>query len=169
MSAYLLQDLIRVREHREDKASKAVTAAMRAVKEANEQLEARQKELKDYHIWRLQEEERLMDSIMKKPVRLGEITDLKAEIGFLREKEMAYKDAVTQAEAELDRARKALEEAKMVHKKAQQDLEKLLEHREAWKEEQSLEEERLSDLELEDFRSKPTLDLTPDPQVYEVH
>lgn len=153
MARYLLQDLIFVREHREDKASKAVTAARRVVVEAEQLVERRQQELEDYKVWRVAEERRLMDSIMLKPVKLGDITDLRLEIAGMREKELDYMDLLRKAEAELDRARELLEEARKAHIKATQELEKLVEHRQLWRREQALEEERLADLEMEDFTS----------------
>lgn len=170
MSGYFLKDLVRVREHREDKASKAVSMALRAVKEAEEELRNKQLELEQFHRFRLVEEERLMQEIMKKPVKLGDITDLKLDISFLREKELAYKDLVHQAEGALDRAKQALEEARAAHKKAQQDLEKLIEHRRSWQREDAFEQERLADVELEDFRGVSLDSLTPSLITgYELH
>lgn len=151
MSRYPLQDLIFVREHREDKASKAVTAARRVVMEAEQLVAQRQQELEDYKVWRVAEENRLMDSIMLKPVKLGDITDLRLEIAGMREKELDYIDRLRKAEADLDRAKEQLEEARKAHIRATQELEKLVEHRQIWKREQALEEERLADLEMEDY------------------
>ncbi|HSJ01072.1 MAG: type III secretion protein [Verrucomicrobium sp.] len=153
MARYLLQDLIFVREHREDKASKAVTMARRVVVEAEQLVARREKELEDYKVWRQEEEIRKLDSIMLKPVKLGDITDMRLEIAGMREKELDFIDLLRKAEGDLDKAREALEVARKAHIKATQELEKLVEHRELWRQEQSLEEERLADLELEDFIS----------------
>lgn len=169
MSRYLLQDLIFVREHREDKASKAVTVASRLVQEAEKALEQKKKEHADYHAWRLTEEERLIQSIMRKPVKVGDITDLRLEISLMREREMALLDQVNKAEGELDRARLALEEAKAVHRKATQDLEKLVEHRTQWQAEQRLDAERLEDLEMEDFHGRSATNLNPEGSSYELN
>lgn len=169
MSRYLLQDLIFVREHREDKASKAVTLARRAVQEAEQLVTERKKELADYHAWRLREEERLIQSIMRKPVKLGDITDMKLEIAQLREQEMALQDQLHKAEGELDRAREALEQARAAHRKATQDLEKLVEHRALWKREQELEIERLADLEMEDFQGPKKNHSIPEGTPYELN
>ncbi len=170
MSRYPLQDMVFVREHREDKASKAVTAARRVVLEAEKHLAAKQKELEEYAKWRVIEEERLIQSIMRRPVKLGDITDIRLEISALRERELDYIDQVRKAEGELDRARDELEKAKQAYKQATQDLEKLIEHRVTWQQEQNLEAERLADLELEDFISpKNDLNLQPDEASYELN
>ena len=158
MPRYPLHDMVFVREHREDKASKAVTKARRAVTEAQENLAAKKKTQEEFTAWSITEEERLIQSIMRKPVKLGDITDMRLEISSMRERELDYIDQVHKAEGELDRAKEALEEAKKVYRQATQDLEKLIEHRLAWQHEQNLEAERLADLELEDFTS-PSNDL----------
>lgn len=156
MPRYPLHDMVFVREHREDKANKAVMKARRVVVEAEENLAAKKKLQQDFTAWRIAEEERLIQSIMRRPVKLGEITDMRLEISSMRERELDYIDQVHKAEGELDRAKEALEEAKKAYKQATQDLEKLTEHRLAWQREQNLEAERLADLELEDF-TRPTL------------
>ncbi len=155
MPSYLLQDLVRVRELREDRASKALTKAQRVVEAAKQKLHQKLKELEEYREWRIQEEDRLIQSIMLKKVKLGEITDLRLEIAALREKELEHFDAVKKAEGELDRALEALELARKAHIRAIQELEKLLEHREAWQDEMKREAERLEELELEDFSMAP--------------
>ena len=150
-----------MREHREEKASKAVTLARRIVREAEDNLSSRKKAFDDYKAWRLVEEERLIQSIMRKPVKLGDITDLRLEISTMHERELDYQDQVTKAEGELDRARQELAQAQKAYREATQNLQKLLEHRELWQREQSFEAERLADLELEDFTSTGQLDLEP--------
>lgn len=170
MARYPLQDMVFVREHREDKASKAVTAARRAVLEAEQLLIARQRELDDYSKWRVIEEERLIQSIMRRPVRLGDITDIRLEISSIRERELDFIDQVRKAEGELDRAKDDLDRAKLIFKQATQDLEKLIEHRVSWQQEQNLEAERLADLELEDFIGpKNDLNLYPEENSYELN
>jgi hypothetical protein len=170
MSRYLLQDLIRVREHRENKASEAVMLARRAVADAEKVVAERTKEHAQFREWRIKEEERLIQSIMRKAVKIGDITDLRLEIASLHEREMALLDQIHKAEGDLDRARKALEEARVAHRKALQDLEKLIEHRSLWKVEQDLEAERLADLELEDFQGpKKDRQLNPERTSYELN
>lgn len=169
MSRYPLQDLIFVREHREDKASKAVTLARRSVLEAEQNVAEKLKALEDYAKWRVAEEERLIQSIMRKPVKLGDITDMRLEISHMRERELDYMDQLRKAEGELDRAKEELVQAQQAYKKATQELEKLVEHREIWKQELNLELERLADLELEDFSGIKNNDLHPEDASYELN
>jgi predicted nucleic acid-binding Zn-ribbon protein len=107
---------------------------------------------------------------MRRPVKLGDITDIRLEISSIRERELDFIDQVRKAEGELDRANEELEKAKQAFKQATQDLEKLLEHRVTWQDEQNLEAERLADLELEDFIGpKNDLNLHPDEASYELN
>lgn len=158
MARYFLQDLVFVREHREDKASKAVSIARRLVAKAEQLVAQRKKELEDYKVWRVEEEARMIQKIMRQKVKLGDITDLRLEITAMREKEFDYMDQLRKAEGELDLAKENLEKARLAHKKATQELEKLLEHRELWRREEYFEQERLADLESEDFHLKESLD-----------
>ena len=151
MSRYPLQDMVFVREHRQDKASKALNAARRVVLEAEQNLSEKERAQEEYSQFRVAEEERMMQSIMRRPVKLGDITDIRLEIATMRERELDFIDQVRKAEGELDRAREDLENARLAYKKATQDTEKLVEHRVSWQHEQDLEAERLADLELEDF------------------
>jgi hypothetical protein len=151
METYLLQDLVRVREFREDRAGKAVIRARSLVDAARLDLGKKEKELSAYQKWRVEEEDRLLQSILLKKVKLGEITDLRLDIAALRERELEHIDAVKRAEGDLDKALEELERTRLAHIRATQELEKLVEHREAWKDEMRLEGERVEDLEMEEF------------------
>lgn len=171
MERYPLQDMVFVRTHREDKASKALTIARRAVAEAERFLAQKQQELEEYAAWRAVEEERLIQSILKRPVKLGDITDIRFEITGMRDRELDCVDQVRKAEGELDRVKAEMEQAKVAYRKATQELEKLVEHRTAWQEEQNFEIERLADLELEDFigPKNQDLELQPEDSHYELN
>ena len=151
MSAYPLQDMVRVREHREDQATQAVTRAQRQLKEARAALERKQQELVDYTAWRLAEEKRLLDSLMRRQLKLGEISDVRATIGTFRDRELELKDEVVQHEKAVAKAETHLEECRQRQIQAVRDLEKLVEHRSIWQRARSLEQEIAEDLELEDF------------------
>lgn len=131
-----------------------MTRARSLVEEARRILRKREETLEAYKAWRLKEEDRMIQSIMLRKVRLGDITDLRLEIMALRETEFKHMDAVKQAEGELDRALEVLNQARLAHVKATQELEKLVEHRETWREEAKKESERLEDLEMEEFPYK---------------
>ena len=155
MKPYELKDMVRVRQHREEQASEAVAKARRLLAEARKLLEKAQKTLQDYAIWRVQEERRKLDGLMRRMLRLGELSDVRQEIAGLRDHEFTLVDAVKKAEAAVTAAQTALDEARRRHAEAVRELEKLLEHRSLWQAEVSREQQRVEDLELEEF-SRPT-------------
>ena len=66
MEKYPLAPLLKVREYREDAAKNALSAAERAVVEAQEAVERCRGELERYKVWRQEEVERRYDAIMGK-------------------------------------------------------------------------------------------------------
>jgi type III secretion protein O len=155
MRRYELQDMVRVRQHREEQASEAVAKARRVLAEAKRLLEKAEKTLADYAVWRVEEEKRKLDGLMRRMLRLGELSDVRQEIAALREHEFTLMDAVKQAEAAVAAAQAALDEARRKHAQAVRELEKLMEHRSLWQAEVSKEQQMAEDLELEEF-SRPT-------------
>ena len=73
MEKYPLAPLLRVREYREDAAKNALSAAERAVVEAQEAVERCRRELERYKVWRQEEVERRYDAIMGKGLSLKEL------------------------------------------------------------------------------------------------
>ena len=134
-----------------------VIRAKEALVNARKALAEREEELKAYKVWRIEEEDRLIQTILLKKVKVGDIHDLRLEIIALKNREFEMIDIVKQAEAAVDQAIEKLDEARKDHIKAVQELEKLLEHRKTWQEEERLENEMREDLELEDFITRPLL------------
>ena len=153
-SAYPLGSLVRVREYREQKASDELRKAIAAVEAAQKRLEAAIEALHRYRAWRIEEEERLMQTIMYKPVSLGRVGDVRAEIVELREAELQYVDAKAQAETALAAAIEARKAAAARYKQAVQAHQKLLRHQERWEAEYYFLLERAAEAELEEFQTK---------------
>ena len=81
MEKYPLAPLLKVREYREDAAKNALSAAERAVVEAQEAVERCRGELERYKVWRQEEVERRYDAIMGKGLSLKELDVFKAGLG----------------------------------------------------------------------------------------
>lgn len=152
MEEYPLQALLQVRRIRENKARTAVATAQKQLAAARALLEEKKVELENYRRWRVEEEERLLNDLIGKPVRVGVLTDTRMQIASMREKEIDYQDAIRQAEKKVDEAEEALADARRKLAKATREMLKLEEHRSIWREEQRLEQERFADAELEDFQ-----------------
>ncbi len=149
---YALQDLLKVRELREEAASKAVAKAQDKLKACEQYLEKKRKELADYKEWRPQEEKRMYDKIMKKEISQEKLREVKADIAVLRDREVAIEKEVEEAEVAVQEAEQGLQKAKDDHKASMRELEKIKEHKDIWIEEAKKEEEFAMDKELEEFR-----------------
>lgn len=149
---YELSDLLKVRELREDTASKAVAQAQEKLESCEHYLERKKKELADYREWRPGEEDRIFAQIMKKEISQEKLSEVKAKIAILRDKEAVIEKEVEDAEIAVTEAEKELEEAKEAHRAAMRELEKIKEHKEHWTEEAKKEDEFLADKEMEEFK-----------------
>ena len=96
MEKYPLAPLLKVREYREDAAKNALSAAERAVVEAQEAVERCRGELERYKVWRQEEVERRYDAIMGKGLSLKELDVFKAGLGALADGELKLEEAIAQ-------------------------------------------------------------------------
>lgn len=149
---YPLEDLLRVRNFREDNAANELTKRRREVEQAEELVQQRKQELADYIQWRIKREEELYNQVMQKPVQLKDLDDLKQDIQLLREKEHLYEDRIREAEKALADARQALEDAHAQYQAAVRDRQKIDEHKDLWAQETAKINEANAEKELEDFR-----------------
>ena len=121
MEKYPLAPLLKVREYREDAAKNALSAAERAVVEAQEAVERCRGELERYKVWRQEEVERRYDAIMGKGLSLKELDVFKAGLGALADGELKLEEAIAQA---LENVKKRQEDVRKAREAArQEDLE----------------------------------------------
>ena len=152
MGDYPLESLLSVRHFREEGAKRTVRYAELAVREAEEQVQACQKALEDYRVWRAEEEERRYDAIMQKVMSLAEIDRFKAGLAQLAAGETAKEEEIRKAEKQVLEAEKALTAARSAAKQAMKNTAKIAAHKDIWSEEEKKEAEHKADLELEEFR-----------------
>ena len=152
MEAYPLAALLTVRRYREESAKRRVRNAEIAIREAEENVEKKRRELEEFRIWRKEEEDRRYEAIMNVPMSLEALDRFKAGLAGLAEEENNRALAVLEAQKEAERRRMDLEAAKKAAKTASKNTSKIEAHRDIWKEDAKKEEERREDLELEEFR-----------------
>ena len=117
MEKYPLAPLLKVREYREDAAKNALSAAERAVVEAQEAVERCRGELERYKVWRQEEVERRYDAIMGKGLSLKELDVFKAGLGALADGELKLEEAIAQA---LENVKKRQEDVRKARESARQ-------------------------------------------------
>jgi flagellar biosynthesis chaperone FliJ len=150
-SPYPLEDICRVRRFRVDRAEREVTQKRRLLQQAQALCEARKREVREYHDWRLAEERREYEKVMGQQITMADLNRMRARIADLRTQEMSLEDLVTQAENGIAEAQKVLDDALREHIEKSRALEKLLVHRESWMKEWQAEQEQIQDKEMEEF------------------
>lgn len=153
---YPLGDLLNVRYYREDKAKKAINTAKRLVEEAKEAVERAHKELEDYRIWLAEEETRRYEAIMGKPCSVQSVDEVKQGINLLKAKEVQYIEKIEKAKQAVIEAENNLENAKKALSVAQQETQKIIIHKDIWMQAVKIEVARAEDLEMEEFKPKDT-------------
>ncbi|MBR6021440.1 MAG: YscO family type III secretion system apparatus protein [Kiritimatiellae bacterium] len=148
---YTLQPLLRIRVTREDRARGELTAARRAVAEAEEALAARQRELAEWEQTKDARRDRIYDAIIGRPVSRDQI-DLATEGVARIDEEGALKaDNVKRAEAERKTREEAAETARSNLTVAMKNRMKIDEHRSVWLADEARADEARAEGELEDF------------------
>ncbi|MGC8720802.1 MAG: type III secretion system stalk subunit SctO, partial [Thermodesulforhabdaceae bacterium] len=151
---YALEDLLRIRRIREDRAEREVTSRRAAVDAATQFVARCQENLKAYRQWRLKEEDRLFNEIMERLVHLSDVEELRIQIADLRNEELVKEREVEEARKKLLEAQQRLQEARALHRKSVQARQKIEEHRKIWAVEAKRLEEQISDKEMEEFTSE---------------
>lgn len=147
----LLNSLLAVKRVREDSREAEMRGARRRLEEASRARdEARQlRAARDAQ--RAEEERELYAKVFARPVRLRDLDDLRDDVASLREQGRTDEEMVAQAEALRETRRGELDEATGTWHQAAQAREKFDGLVRAAREETAREQERLADLEMEEF------------------
>lgn len=151
MATYLLQDLLDIRVLREDEAGQRVLREKSHVEQAHRAVEQRTKELSEYIQWRIEKEDAIYTSVIRKPIHLRQLEELRTDISALRENELVKQQKIIEAETALEKARTVLADAHAAQQAAARDLRKIEEHRDIWYEEWFKEQNLIIDREMEDL------------------
>ena len=151
----MLHELLKVKRIREKSAHDEVQKCKYRLEEAHKEVRRKEKEFHEYVEWRCKEEQRLYDNIINMEVKQADLDSLKKKIALLREKDILLEQAVSEAKKKVIDAEAELEQARDVHAKTIQAVEKFEEFTAALDEEAAKEAARLEDLEMEEFTVRP--------------
>lgn len=152
--AYVLKELLKIRVMREQWAKNALIKAQNVLEAAIRKVEEKKKELEDYRVWRKEEEKRLYAEVMKKKVKRFDLDALKLKLADLEKKELEYIQAIDDAKAEREKAKEAVEAARVAYNLTLVGVQKLEEHRAGWMAEWTKEQEMAAEKEMEDFKTR---------------
>ena len=148
---YALQPLLLIREMREDRARGELTAARRAVAEAEEALAARRRELAAFEETKEARRDRIYSAIIGRTVSRDQIDLANEGVARIDEEGVLKADNVKRAEAERQTRQAAADTARTVFAQAMKNRMKIDEHRSVWLAEDARLAEARAEGELEDF------------------
>ena len=157
MAKYELQDLLRIRDMRKDRAQEDLFKAKKQLQEAEKFLQ----EKKDKEAEFIEKKPGFIELIYKNMLQkvqfkknYMDIVNLK--LGKLDEHQMKLAIEVEKAQNKYEEAQKNVVTCQENLQKARVNLDKIEEHKKIWVEEQNALEELAQDKELEDFKPKET-------------
>ncbi len=140
-----VDEICRIKKIREERAERELAKAEEKLREAEQTLEDKKQALEDYRIWRVQEEERKYKELMaKETVKRNALDVLKQEVKLIRDKEIDFTQAVSEAQTAVEAATHDVEKAKKAYIQAVRNTEKISEMQ------QSLEVELTADATLKE-------------------
>ena len=151
---YALQDMLRIRRRREERAGKELVAARRAQDEAQAALQRSQQALADFRGQKAERANRLFAAVLGQVVRREALDRLKEELARLDEQEVRLASQVSQDRQTLDERGKAAEQAHRRYVEENRNVTKIQTHKASWEEEEAREQERRQDAEMEEFTGR---------------
>jgi len=149
--AYLLKPLLDIRVMRQDRASGTLTAARQAVRDAEAKVDERKRELTEYEQTKEERRDRIYATIMGRPVSRDKLDIAQEGVARIDEEGVLKLDNVRRAEGELEKRESEAEVAREAFVLASKNRMKIDEHRAVWIKAEAAEQERRTEIELEDF------------------
>ena len=156
--AYALQDLLRIRMMREDRASAELVAARQEVVRAEQQLEERKNELRQFEATKEERRDRIFAAVVGHSITREELDQALEGVARIDAEGVLKADNVNLAVVNVKEKEKLSEEAHRLFVKASKDRTKISEHREVWLVEEMKEQEFRQEIELEDFTGKKNVE-----------
>jgi carboxypeptidase C (cathepsin A) len=152
---YVLEDLLRVRNHRQECMQELLLKAKRALEAADQQLQQQCAKQTAFLQKKPQYVQGAFDAMLQKMQFKRNALDLfHLKLEKLDEYQMKLAIAVEKAQNKYDDECKNVEQCVQAVRKAQQEVGKIDEHKKIWQQAMHKQEEYQQDKELEDFKLK---------------
>lgn len=148
---YILEKILTVREHRENKRLNHMMNCKEQVRKAIIRQRQKEKELYDYRRWRLMEEGRQFDNLKQKAANVNDLMYFTDTLHTLRREQAAKAAMVQDASNQVDTAQNTLQEARRHYARACRKKTKIKEHKEIWMEDYRRNEQRNGENEAEEI------------------
>ncbi len=151
---YQLEQLLVIRNRREDRARGELQTARQAVSQAEVDLENQRVALKEYEATKEERIDRIYAVIIGQNVKRDDLELAREGVARIDQEGVLKADNVERAKEVLTQKRTAEAEAKTAYILTAKDRSKISEHKAQWQLEEALEVEYRQDIELEDFTGK---------------
>lgn len=156
--AYALESLIKIRTRREDTARGTLTAARLKMALAQNELDARKEELREYEATKEERRDRLYATVMGRAISPDALDLVREGISRIDEEGNLRANNVIRAEGVLRDRENDVNHAREGFVIATKNRMKIDEHKQNWLKIEGAEEERRQEIELEDFTGKKVQD-----------
>ena len=150
---HVLNDLLRIKKFREDKAEMALARAKASLHESEMHLEKSKLTLQNFVIEAKRKEQALFSDLLIRLVKLKDIDSVALDMSLIKEETVKLEENLAKAKDARQLAQDASDEAKIIHLEAVRMREKFSELVNISHEEILFESQRLEDLELEEAGS----------------
>ncbi len=155
---YALESMLRIREMREDRASKELVAARHAREVAVSELADSQNRLQNYSQTREERRDKIFDTIVGRPVPRSEIDAVNNAIAQIDEEGILLADGVRRAEADVAQKSAEADKAHVRYTQSVREHAKVQQHKAIWEEEDRKAQEMREDAEMEEFTGRKMTD-----------
>ncbi len=155
---YALEQLLVIRERREDRARGELQVARQAVSKAEAELEEQREALRTYEATREERRDRIFAAILGRSISMDDLELAREGVARIDEEGILKADNVVRAEEHLAHRRTEAETAKTTYIVTAKERTKITEHKADWTRVVIREEEYRQDIELEDFTGKKVTD-----------
>ena len=150
MGMNLFDQLLPIKERRENNAARKVVAQRLALQEAETERDSAQRRLDDYHEYANTQEGRIFKALFERPVKLRDIEDAHAQVLAMRAKETDHREALQAAEAERVAHEKQLETDRTAHRFAVRKRDKFVDLADVFNQEVRAQAEYAAEAEIEE-------------------
>lgn len=147
--SYVLEKMLTVRKHRENKARNHVVRSKAQLAQAEALKDSKAQELSAYHSWRLEEEERMLATFEGQSVVVQDLLCFRSTVRSLRAHQSAKFEQVAAASKQVAETEEQLQAARQAHATAFRQEAKIKAHRKSWMQAYRLEVERAAENEMD--------------------
>lgn len=148
-----LQELLRIKRHRELQAEITLRAQRRQLEEARQPYENALASLDSFQKYALRKEQSLYQDLYQRPVHVRDIYYVLGSVTALHARKDMLKEHIATLEAELEQAEHHFNTARERHQRARHTVEKFIELVQTSTNADLLHRNRLEDIEMEDIAS----------------